>query len=309
MVAEGGYYMREHSLVAPYQGTGMDIPFWEFGGTSVVTSSYVRLTPDRQSKQGNLWNTAPLQVHNWDVLLHFNVHGKGKDLFGDGFAFWYTKEKGQFGPIFGNAEYFTGLGIFFDTYSNYNGEHSHEHPYISAMINNGTLHYDHDRDGTHSQIAGCSVKFRNAQHDTFVAVSYINRRITVLTNIHGDSDWDHCFVVPDVDLPTGYFLGVSAATGDLADNHVVISVKTYDMGGSPRRGTVAEEFDWSTVIPQAKDVEAPRPHVDDVPPWFGPNAYRAISVGLLILLAVGILAIVGGVAFVQAQSKRKKHFF
>ena len=34
----------------------MDIPFWEFGGTSVVTSSYVRLTPDRQSKQGNLWN-------------------------------------------------------------------------------------------------------------------------------------------------------------------------------------------------------------------------------------------------------------
>ena len=33
----------------------------------------------------------------------------------------------------------------------------HDHPYISAMINNGTLQYDHDRDGTHSQIAGCSV--------------------------------------------------------------------------------------------------------------------------------------------------------
>ena len=50
-------------------------------------------------------------------------------------------------------------------------------------------------------------------------------------------------------------------------------------------------------------------HVDDVPPWFGPNAYRAISVGLLILLAIGIVAIVGGVAFLQAQTKRKKHFF
>ena len=35
----------------------MDIPFWEFRGTTVVTSSYVRLTPDRQSKMGNLWNT------------------------------------------------------------------------------------------------------------------------------------------------------------------------------------------------------------------------------------------------------------
>lgn len=50
-------------------------------------------------------------------------------------------------------------------------------------------------------------------------------------------------------------------------------------------------------------------HVDDIPPWFGPNAYRVISIGMLILLAVGILAIVGGVAFLQAQSKRKKHFF
>ena len=35
----------------------MDVPFWEFGGSTVVTSSYVRLTPDRQSKRGILWNT------------------------------------------------------------------------------------------------------------------------------------------------------------------------------------------------------------------------------------------------------------
>lgn len=33
----------------------------------------------------------------------------------------------------------------------------HDHPYISAMVNNGSLHYDHDRDGTHSQVSGCTV--------------------------------------------------------------------------------------------------------------------------------------------------------
>lgn len=38
----------------------------------------------------------------------------------------------------------------------------------------------------------------------------------VLTNIHGEPDWEPCFVVKDVDLPTGYYLGMSAATGDLA---------------------------------------------------------------------------------------------
>ncbi len=33
----------------------------------------------------------------------------------------------------------------------------HDHPYISAMVNNGSIHYDHDRDGTHSQVSGCTV--------------------------------------------------------------------------------------------------------------------------------------------------------
>lgn len=38
------------------------------------------------------------------------------------------------GPIFGNRDYFTGLGIFFDTYNNYNGEHSvHIHNDIIVM--------------------------------------------------------------------------------------------------------------------------------------------------------------------------------
>ena len=119
-------------------------------------------------------------MHNWEMVLEFRVHGQGKNLFGDGFAVWYTKEHGEMGDVFGSRDYFTGLGIFFDTYSNQNGEHTvsgggvwlqrgvltlccdlcplqHDHPYISAMVNNGSLHYDHDRDGTHSQVSGCTV--------------------------------------------------------------------------------------------------------------------------------------------------------
>ena len=34
----------------------------------------------------------------------------------------------------------------------------HEHPYISAIVNDGSAHYDHDKDGTHHQIAGCTVR-------------------------------------------------------------------------------------------------------------------------------------------------------
>jgi len=37
-------------------GVGMVIPSWEFYGSTMVTSSFVRLTPDQQSKIGGLFN-------------------------------------------------------------------------------------------------------------------------------------------------------------------------------------------------------------------------------------------------------------
>lgn len=46
------------------------------------------------------------------------------------------------------------------------------------MINNGSMHYDHDRDGTHTTIGGCEVKFRNFAHDTYVAIRYENDVLT-----------------------------------------------------------------------------------------------------------------------------------
>ena len=60
----------------------------------------------------------------------------------------------------------------------------HGHPYISAMVNNGTLHYDHDRDGTHTELAGCEAQFRNKPHDTYVAVRYERNTLTVSTSQH-----------------------------------------------------------------------------------------------------------------------------
>lgn len=38
-------------------------------------------------------------------------------------AFWYVQEPGLLGPVFGSKDYFRGMGIFLDTYSNHNGPH------------------------------------------------------------------------------------------------------------------------------------------------------------------------------------------
>ena len=66
------FQKREHSLVKPYtgrapstsisatevifSGTGFGVPNWDFLGSTMVTSNYIRLTSDDRSKQGAIWN-------------------------------------------------------------------------------------------------------------------------------------------------------------------------------------------------------------------------------------------------------------
>jgi len=47
------------------------------------------------------------------------------------------------------------------------------------MVSNGSYHYDHDRDGTHTELDGCEAKFRQAKHDTFIAIRYERNRLMV----------------------------------------------------------------------------------------------------------------------------------
>ena len=52
------------------------------------------------------------------------------------------------------------------------------------MVNNGTLHYDHDRDGTHTELAGCEAKLRNLYYDTNIAIRYEKDILTGKTIIY-----------------------------------------------------------------------------------------------------------------------------
>jgi mannose-binding lectin 2 len=61
---------------------------------------------------------------DWEMQVQFKVHGQGRDLFGDGFAIWYARDSKQIGDVFGSKDYFHGLGIILDTYSNNNGAHN-----------------------------------------------------------------------------------------------------------------------------------------------------------------------------------------
>uniref|UniRef100_H2Y8X6 L-type lectin-like domain-containing protein n=1 Tax=Ciona savignyi TaxID=51511 RepID=H2Y8X6_CIOSA len=219
---DGGFLKREYSLTKPYSSNGMTMPFWDFRDNAMLTNNYIRLTSNHQAKLGSVWNKIPCYLRDWEMQVQFKVHGGGRTLAADGFAIWYTKERMTPGPVFGSRDEFHGLGVFFDTYKN--GPQAVTFPQITAMIGNGTTKYDHMTDGKINSVGSCLASFRNKDYDTFVTVRYVKETLSVRLDIDGLGEWKECFIVPGVKLPTGYFIGVSAATGDLADNHDVTNI-------------------------------------------------------------------------------------
>lgn len=145
------------------------------------------------------------------------------------------------------------------------------------MVNNGSLTYDHSKDGRWTELAGCTADLRNQNHDTFLAIRYSRGRLTVscggsiapvrrgsagwgggvagggrfsrlslllsstsgskiavgwaggqlvllvsplvsqvMTDVEDKNEWKNCIDIAGVQLPTGYFFGASAGTGDLS---------------------------------------------------------------------------------------------
>lgn len=49
------------------------------------------------------------------------------------------------------------------------------------------------------------------------------------TDIENKAAWKECFQVKGVKLPTGYYFGVTATTGDLSDNHDILSIRLFEL--------------------------------------------------------------------------------
>ncbi|KAM9129802.1 vesicular integral-membrane protein VIP36 [Pangshura tecta] len=301
---------REHSLTKPYQGVGSSsMPLWDFQGSTMLTSQYVRLTPDERSKEGSIWNRVPCFLKDWELHVHFRIHGAGKkNLHGDGFALWYTRERLVPGPVFGSKDNFHGLAIFLDTYPNDEAT-ERVFPYISAMVNNGSLAYDHSKDGRWTELAGCTADLRNQNHDTFLAVRYSRGRLTVMTDVEDKNEWKNCIDVAGVRLPTGYFFGASAGTGDLSDNHDIISMKLFQL--MVEHPPEEENIDWTKIEPSVSLLKSPKDNVDDPTGNFrsGPlTGWKVFLLLLCALLGIIVCAVVGAVVF-QRRQERNKRFY
>ncbi|KAM0665533.1 hypothetical protein NHJ13051_004379 [Beauveria bassiana] len=226
--------LRTHTLEQPYLDSDMQSRWFDFGGDTIVrTDSYVRLTSDRPSQSGWLFSRVPLTATNWEVEVEFKISGKNQ-LFGDGFAMWVTRQRGEMGPIFGSSDKFDGLGVFFDTYKN--NRPGVVFPYVMAMHSDGSKFYDKNNDGKDAELAGCSARgIRHASIPTKLRLTYFqDKYLRLELQYKNEDEWQTCFdVARPPQLPNIAYLGFSAETGELSDNHDIVSVKTYNLYANP----------------------------------------------------------------------------
>ncbi|KZF21596.1 putative lectin family integral membrane protein [Xylona heveae TC161] len=247
--------LRTHSLVSPYLDTDMQSRWFDFGGDTIIRADqYIRLTSDRPSQQGWLFSRVPLTATNWEVEFEFKIHGQG-NLHGDGMAIWVTKQRSTPGPVFGSTDRFEGLGIFFDTYKN--NRPGVTFPYVMAMMGDGQTTYDQANDGKANELAGCSARgLRGASVPTKARMTYFqDKSFTLDLQYKREDDWQRCFEIPNLSIPSVAYLGFSAETGELSDNHDIIRVDAknlYSTSGASGKSTRPEPVRGKSTVQQKK---------------------------------------------------------
>jgi lectin, mannose-binding 2 len=68
---------------------------------------------------------------------------------------------------------------------------------------------------------------------------FADQNLTLALQYKNEDEWTPCFSIPSLKIPSVAYLGFSAETGELSDNHDLISVETrnmYQAAGTPQQG-------------------------------------------------------------------------
>ncbi|KAI8888159.1 concanavalin A-like lectin/glucanase [Backusella circina FSU 941] len=162
----------------------------------------------------------------------------------------------------------------------------HSFPYVMAMLGDGMQSYDNDQDGRPTELTGCEADFRKKGFPTRSRLTYHKDNYLLLELIwRNEGEWETCFKQPRVRIPENVYLGMSAHTGQVTDNHDIISVVTRVL-----QPAVIEE------VPLPEKKKAVKP-----------NGGSVLSVLFKMVLAAGILgALFMGYRFYDQRNRMKR---
>lgn len=274
-----------HSLRPPLDSSQV---YWNFGGSTVLTKNFIRLTPSTQDRRGWLWNEYPLEADSWEVEFKFEVFSK-PHYGGDGFGFWvmagdqdptFSRDvEAMNGPVFGMKGNFVGFGVVFDTYDNDNRRNN---PSVFVLRNDmdQPFKYNHDNDFEDDAYRvppdnktdpkrpylnyKCVADVRNTGKVSSALVRLLHQNLHVYIDTKDGQGYRFCLAVGMGRSYRDYHIAFSAATGQVADNMDVSEVTTRYLEES------MAEFDDSTL------------------PSYGSSAHHSWgTLARLVLLAIG----------------------
>ncbi|KAF8939496.1 legume-like lectin family-domain-containing protein [Dissophora ornata] len=220
-------YDYKQSLKKPFMYNGA-IPFWEHHGNSFVALDFVRLAPSVPGLRGAIWRSSPNEHKEWEVEFTFKAFGQGH-VGGKGLAFWYTQEHAEDGPVFGSKDQWKGLGVFMDTSDPANQRTT---SVIYGIMNDGTKGFPTNPTANTNSFGGCLRDYKNTPTPVVVRVSYVGRTLRVAADTHSKGKkMAICFEQKDLELPSGYYFGVSALAAETGtpDDHDLFSFELYEV--------------------------------------------------------------------------------
>ncbi|CAJ0585645.1 unnamed protein product, partial [Mesorhabditis spiculigera] len=261
---ERGFAMRDFELRPPFPNL---YTAWDTTGDSVMINNRISLTRDQRSMRGTIWSRARVQERDWEAQASIRIYGNAGKLHAEGIALWHVADAPLPGPVFGVNENFKGVGVLFDTYKNDPNNHE-SYPRLSLVLNDGTQNLDWDKDGANLNLGSCHVTGGAQSPDTDarsnkvfrILLRYYMENLELYYSQYDDFKWTACAKVEAVRLPTNYIFGMSASTGDLTNNHEIVTFKVSALDAPPHSSMPA-------VVPEHKVDTLAQPVIQQSEGW------------------------------------------
>ncbi|BFZ53529.1 hypothetical protein PYCC9005_000554 [Savitreella phatthalungensis] len=206
-----------------------------YGSAQQVGDEIILTPPGRPSQAGAIWATDSTDLPEWTLDIKFRVNGPPGG--GKGLAIWFTADRGQGGQVFGSMDQWDGLGVFLTTQSDGTGVlrgHLNDRSVKYARLEDAAssvfgVDHDHTSAAAKQAFAACTMLYRNLGTISTITLSYNDGSLKV------QHDGELCFENEHVRLPKGYYFGVSALSGEVADSFELFGVAVAAVSHTPHR--------------------------------------------------------------------------
>ena len=197
----------------PISPNGRAVPGWSVTSSAhhvqILSDRIVLTPPTPGNARGALWNDKPINAESWSAELQFRASGQEG---GNGnLQFWFVKDKSQINldSVY-SVRAFDGLVLVIDQYGGRGGV-------VRGFLNDGTQTFSSHGALGSLAFGHCDYSYRNLGRPSKVTITSQNG-LTVRV------DDRECFSSNQISLPSGYYFGLTAASGDTPDSFEIHKV-------------------------------------------------------------------------------------